>query len=575
MKKFGNIEVAWVLDEIAALLEIKGEDIFKIRAYQRAARAIENLDVDITDLFRQKKLNGISGVGKNIAAKLEELLSTGRLIYLEKLRGEIPPGLVEMMNVPGVGPKMARTFYEKLGISSLKELEDAARGKKIRSLPGMGSKTELNILRGIEMLKSGGRGRITLGLAWTVADSLLNFLRSLPWVVDAETAGSTRRMKEAIGDIDIVVGTEEPEKVAEVFIKHPQVKEVLAHGSTKISVLLKFGVQVDLRLVRPDEFWTALHHFTGSKEHNVRLRERAHKIGIKINEYGLFKIDSDERIPVSGEEDIYTALGLAYIPPELREDRGEVFAAEEGRLPQVIGYDDMKGDLHLHSNWSDGVNSIEQIVEQAKKMGYEYIAITDHSRSLGIARGLSTERLTEQQEVINALQKEEAIHILTGVEADILANGDMDYPDEILAEKDIVIGSIHSGFRQDKEKITERIISAIKNEHVDIIAHPTGRLIGRRDPYEVDMDRIFEMAAKYNTVLEINSSPDRLDLNDLYVRQAKEMGIKIAINTDAHEIIRMHEIRYGIGTARRGWLEKEDVINTWDYDKLRRFLKNR
>lgn len=572
MRYFQNIEVAWVLDEIANLLEIKGEQYYKIRAYRRAAKVIENMSDDINELYKEKRLSEVSGVGKNIAAKLEELLSTGRVTYLEKLKKEIPAGVVEIMSIPGLGPKMAKNLSAKLGIETLEQLEEAARGKKIRSLPGMGSKTEMNILRGIEMLKSGG-GHATLGIAWAVADSFVAFLESLPVVGKVAVGGSTRRMKEYIRDLDIVVSTENPAKVAEVFVKHPQVKEVLAQGDTKVSVLLRFGIQVDIRVVAPDEFVTALHHFTGSKEHNVRLRERSRKYGIKINEYGLFREETGERIGVTSEEDIYSRLELPYIPPELREDQGEFRAAEEHRLPKLIGYNDIKGDLHLHSDWSDGVNSIEEIVKQAEKLGYEYVAITDHSKSLGIARGLSVERLAEQDKAIKSfLEQGGPVKILRGIEADILSNGDMDYPDEILAQKDIVIGSIHSRFRQDKEKLTSRIISAIKNEHVDIIAHPTGRLIGRRDPYDIDIERVFEAAVKYNKVLEINSSPDRLDLKDTYVRRAKEMGIKIAINTDAHEIQRMHEIKFGVGTARRGWLERADVINAMSYDELMDYL---
>ncbi len=572
MKKFENVEVAWLLDEIANLLVIKGEDNFKIRAYQRAARTIENLPQNVAELFNEKKLSAIPGVGKNIGAKLEELFNTGKIEYLDNLRAEVPRGVTEMTMIPGVGPKMALTLFNKLGIKSIAELEQAARDRKIRTVPGLGNKTELNILRGIELMKSGG-GRTTLGVAWAVAEGFIGFFRNLPGVVQVEAGGSTRRMKEAIGDIDIVVSSESPDAVTDLFVKHPQVKEVLAQGDTKTSVLLKFGVQVDLRVVKPDEFWSAWHHFTGSKEHNVRLRERSHKYGVKINEYGLFDTETGKRLPVDNEADIYQALGLKYIPPELREDRGEIEAAEKNEVPKLVELSDIMGDLHLHSNWSDGVNTIEQIAAQAETLKYQYVAISDHSKSLAIARGLPTEKVLEQNRYIDDINNQGlAVKVLKGIEADILSNGALDYPDEVLAEKDVVVASIHSGFRQDREKITDRIVSAIKNEHVDIIAHPTGRLVGRRDPYDVDLERVFEAAAKYGTVLEINASPDRLDLNDVNVRRAKEMGLKIAINTDAHEVQRMLEMRFGVGTARRGWLTADDVINTMSYSELKEFL---
>ncbi len=575
MRRIENIEIAWIMSKIAELLELKGESIFKIRAYRKAAKAIANLGTDLSALVDGKKLESVPGIGKAIAGKIEELFQTGKISYYENLKSEVPPGLLEIVSIPGVGPKMAQVLYHRLGISSLDELEAAVKGKKIRELPGMGSKTELNILRGIDMLRS-GVGLTTLGIANALADSFTGFLRSLPGVEAAGAAGSTRRMKESIGDVDIVVGAREPAKVIDIFIKHPQVKRVLSQGDTKASVVTLMGVQVDLMVVAPEQYWSALHHFTGSKEHNVRLRELAHKKGLKINEYGIFTRADDIPLPVSGEADIYAHLGVPYIPPELREDLGEIEAAENGTLPELIETADIRGDLHIHSDWSDGVNSIEQIAGKAQEMGYEYVAVTDHSKSLGIARGLSLERLAAQTEYIRKLNENlTGIQILSGIETDILANGDLDYPDEILAEKDVVIASLHSGFRQERAKITGRVISAMKNKHVDIIAHPTGRLIGRRDPYAIDLDQVFEAAVKYDTVLEINSSPDRLDLNDKFVRRAVEMGIKISINTDAHDTIRMEEIKYGVATARRGWLQKEDVINTMDKNRLLRFLKKR
>jgi len=575
MRRIENIEVAWIMSEIADLLELKGETVFKIRAYRKAAKAIANLATDLAVLLVEKQLETVPGIGKAIAAKIEELLKTGTINYYENLKSEVPFGLLEIITIPGVGPKMAQELYQKLKISSVDELEAAAKGRKIRELPGMGGKTEMNILRGIEMLRS-GVGRTTLGIADALAEAFVGFLRVLPGVEYAGAAGSTRRMQESIGDIDLVVGATETEKVIDIFVRHPQVKRVLNQGDTKASIVTLMGVQIDLMVVSPEQYWSALHHFTGSKEHNVRLRELAHKKGLKINEYGVFSRDDDSSLPVSGEADIYAHLGLPYIVPELREDLGEIEAAQEGKLPELLELADIKGDLHIHSDWSDGVNTIEQIAGKAAEIGYEYIAITDHSKSLGIARGLSVERLTMQNEYIREMnERTTGLEIMSGIEVDILANGDLDYPDEILAEKDVVIASVHSGFRQEEAKLTGRVISAMKNEHVDIIAHTTGRLIGRRDAYAINMEAVFEAAVKYGTALEINSSPDRLDLNDKYVRKAAEMGIKICINTDAHDIARMDEMRYGTAMARRGWLSREDVVNTMEKDRLRRFLAQR
>ncbi|MBU7007248.1 DNA polymerase/3'-5' exonuclease PolX [Phosphitispora fastidiosa] len=572
MRRIENIEVAWIMSEIADLLELQGESIFKIRAYQKAAKAIATLAADLSEMSLQGKLETVPGIGKAISGKIGELFKTGKIEYYENLKAEVPPGLLEVVTVPGIGARMAQQLYRKLGVSSLDELEAAARGKKIRGLPGMGNKTEMNILRGIEMLRS-GIGQVTLGIADAMAEALTGFLKSLPGVAEAGAAGSVRRMKDAIGDIDLVVGSYEAERVIDIFVKHPQVKKVLAKGDTKARVVTLAGIGIDLLVVEPEQYWTAMHHFTGSKEHNVRLREIAHKKGLKINEYGIFGRDDDIQLPAAGEADIYAHLGMAYIPPELREDLGEVEAALNGTLPDLVETGDIKGDLHLHSDWSDGVNSIEEIVGRAAEMGYEYIAITDHSRSLGIARGLSVERLGEQERYLRALNEKTAgIEILSGIEADILSNGDLDYPDEILAARDIVVASVHSGFRQDREKITGRVISAMKNSHVDIVAHPTGRLIGRREPYAIDMEEVFAAAVKYGTALEINASPDRLDLSDRYVRRAAELGIRISINTDAHDINRMDEMKYGVATARRGWLEKKDVLNTMGKEELLDYL---
>lgn len=575
MRKIENIEIALIFNEIGDYLELQGENSFKIRAYRNAARVINKLPDDLNNIATQGKLTEINGIGRELALKISEILDTGKLAYLEKLKETTPKAVKDLMSIPGIGAKTANRLYQELHISTMEELEKAAKSHKIKNLPGMGSKVEQNVQRGIRMLQKGVGSLAPIGIALAIAEGFLAYLRGLPGVVRAEAAGSTRRFKEMIGDIDLVVSSTDPETIIDLFVKHPQVRDILSQGDTKASVVTLIGVQVDLLVVQPEEFYSAWHHFTGNKDHNIRLRGISHEKQLKINEYGVFKQDTEEKLPVTSEEDIYTHLGLPYIPPEIREDTGEIEAAQNNSLPQLLRLEDIRGDLHMHSEWSDGVSTITQMVEQARSRGYSYIAITDHSKSLGIARGLSLEKLWQQRDIIRELDsKYDDFHILWGLEVDILSSGEMDYADEIMGEMDIVIGSVHSGFKQDEEKLTNRIISAIKNKEVDIIAHPTGRLLGRRDPYAVNMDRVLEAAAEYNTVLEINSSPDRLDINDVYARKAKEMGIKIAINTDAHDIQRLGDMYYGVSMARRGWLEKKDVINCMEYHELMDFLKS-
>lgn len=567
-----NLETSWALHEIADLIELRGEDSFKANAYRRAARALETLDDDVERLYEEGRLLEISGVGKSIAEKIAEIITRGTCQYLEDLRRAVPPGLKDLMQVPGVGAKTASVIYRHLGIDNLGELETAAREKRLRTVPGLGPKKEMSILHGLETMQQRG-GRTIAGLARPLAESLVGLLSQVPGVTDVSIAGSLRRWKETVGDIDIVAAAEDSEVVMDVFVRLPWVREVVARGETKTSVLVNTGRQVDLRVVRPDQFVTALHHFTGSKEHNVRLRGRAKDLGLKINEYGVFKEGEETPIPVAGERDIYASLGLHYIPPELREDAGEVEAAEVGKLPTLLEPEDIRGDLHCHTRWSDGVGSIAEMAAKARSLGYEYLAITDHSRSLVIANGLSPERLAEQAKEIGQVESEVGIRILRGIEVDILKDGSLDLPESSLADLDVVTASIHTGFRQDGVTLTERVISAMKSPHVDIIGHPTGRLLGRRDPHPVDLERIYDMAARTGTALELNASPDRLDLNDHQVRRAREYGVKIAINTDAHAPDTMEDMRYGVGQARRGWLEAKDVINTSPWDELRRRLK--
>ncbi|MDN5364587.1 MAG: polymerase [Eubacteriales bacterium] len=577
-----NVEIALLFEEIADLLELKGDNPFKIRAYRNAARSLKKLPLSVREMAEKGDLTAIPGVGKDLAQKIGEFLQSGRIAYLERLREEVPPVLREIMSLPGVGPKTAARLYEELGVRSLEDLARAAKEHRIKNLKGMGSKTEQNILRGLEMVRRGTGQRVPIALARLWGEELLAYLEGLPGVVQAALAGSARRWKETVGDLDIVCAVDKEEKttkVVEAFLLYPAVQEVLARGENRARVVLKWGLQVDLLALPADEFATALHHFTGSKEHNVRLRGLAHSRGLRISEYGLFREDG-KKLPVRTEEDLYRALGMPWIPPELREDRGEIEAALAGELPRLVEEGDIKGDLHVHSNWSDGVSSIEELVTAARRRGYSYLAITDHSRSLGVARGLKENQLWAQRDYVRRLNEElqaegADFRVFWGLEVDILAKGGLDYEDEVLAEMDVVIASVHSGFRQDEETVTGRIIDAMKNPWVDIIAHPTGRLLGRRDPYAVNVDRLLEAAARYDKILEINASPDRLDLNDGHARQAKEMGIKIAINTDAHDTARLDDMRYGVAVARRAWLEPEDIINTMNGDDLWRFLCKR
>ncbi|MFZ5778373.1 MAG: DNA polymerase/3'-5' exonuclease PolX [Bacillota bacterium] len=558
--------MSWIFEEIADLLEIKGEEAFKARTYRRAANTIAHLPVDLSEVRQAGQLAELPGIGKSLAAKLEELLDTGRLVYLERLRDEVPESLRDLMAIPGVGRRTASLLFKELHVRSIEEVEAAARAHRIRQLPRLGVKTEQRILHGLQRLRS-RTSRTNLGLALPVAEGLTDLVRRFPGVNRAEYAGSARRGEETVGDLDIVASAGDPEPVMEAFCALPFVREVLAKGPTRSSILTQLGLQVDLRVVAKDEFVTAWHHFTGSKEHNVRLRGLARDLGLKINEYGVFRQESggaeEERLGVVDETDIYAALGLSYIPPELRQDTGEVEAAAVGTIPDLIELAGIKGDLHCHSDWSDGVNTIEQMARAARERGYEYLAIADHSQALAMAGGLTPEKLGNQGEVIRRLNARwDDFRLLRAIEVDILGDGRMDLPDEVLADLDYVTASIHSGFRQDRERLTSRIEAAMRSPHVDAISHPTGRLIGRRDSYEVDIDRIIRQAARTGTALEVNASPDRLDLKDQHVRQAIASGVKIVINTDAHEASRLAEMRFGVLTARRGWATAADVINT-------------
>lgn len=551
--------------------EFKGDDFFKIRAYRNAAKVLAGLSEPVEEIKKNRGLQKIPGIGKNIAKKIEEILLTGRLQKHEELLREVPPGVMEIMSLPGIGPKRAYLLQERLNITSPEELAEAARAKRVRGLPGMGVKLEMDIIRNVEMIKRRS-GKVLLATARELAAELTEYLKIIPGVIKVEVGGSIRRWRETVGDIDLVVAAEEANEVFEAMASHPRIKEVSEKAANRAGFYSWWGIYVELEVVPEEMFFPALHKSTGSKAHLSRLQE---KFGVKGVDFTRLVM---ERTGIMhGEEDIYAALGMPYIPPEIREDRGEIECALKDSLPQLVKQGDIVGDLHIHTSWSDGVASIEQVVQRAKEKGYKYLAITDHSQSLKIAKGLSLEKLKEQHREIALLNEKfdennEEFRILTGIEADILPGGELDCPDEILEKTDLVVASVHRAFKQDREKMTGRIISAIKNKNVDIIGHATGRLLGRRDGYALDMERVLDAAAACGTILEINSSPDRLDLNDVNARSAKAKGIKIAVNTDAHDLKRMDEMPYGIAVARRAWLGAGDIVNTMPLDKLLAYL---
>lgn len=567
-----NQEIARIFNEIADILEIRGENPFRIRAYRRAAQNIDGLPRDVSTLSEEELLS-IPGIGQDLAGKIREYINTGRMASYEELKREIPEGLTVLLTVPGLGPKTAKLLYERLNVKNIEDLEGLAREHKLIGLPGIKEKTEENILKGIEMLKR-GKERLPIGRVLPLAKDILEQLREKAPADNLSLAGSLRRWKDTIKDIDILATSREPERVMNVFVKLPMVKEVLMKGPTKSSVVTIEGIQVDLRVVEEISFGAALAYFTGSKAHNIKIREMAVKAGLKINEYGIFRESDNKRIGGEREEDVYRALGLPYIPPELREDTGEIEAALEGRLPKLIELTDIKGDLHVHSKRSDGSHTIEELILAAKERGYKYIAITDHSKGLGVARGLNEEKILEEIKEVRAMNKRyQDFRVLMGIEVDIRSDFTLDLPDEILRELDIVVASIHSGFRQGKEQLTKRLLSAIENPYVTVIAHPTGRLIGERDAYDVDLEEVFKKAKEKGKALEINAFPLRLDINDVQAKRAKELGIPIVISTDTHIVNQFDYMQYGVSIGRRGWLEKKDVLNTMNTENLLKWIK--
>lgn len=555
-----NRELADLFEKMADILEFKGENPFKISAYRKASRVIGDLTQDIEEIAEQGELKNIPGIGEGMAQKVVEYLKTGKISRFEEVKKGVPDELIAIMDIPGMGPKTLALIHKERGINNLSQLEKAVEDSSLTDLPGMGEKKIENIKRGIQLLKQ-SKGRMNLGVAFPVAKRIVETLRQKTGSKKIEWAGSLRRMKENIGDIDILATGLDKEKIIQAFIHLPEVKEVLASGETKASVIVERGTQIDLRVVEEDSYGAALQYFTGSKGHNIHLRGIAKAKGIKINEYGVFK--GKKKIGGKEEKDVYRSLGMDWIEPELREDRGEIEAAQKGRLLKLVEETEIKGDLHVHSKWSDGTSSIEEIARAALKKSYQYVAICDHSKSLKIAHGLDESRLMEQIEEIDRInEKMKGFQILKGTEVDILSDGKLDLPEIILEKLDIVIGAIHSGFKQDKVKMTKRIIRALENPYIHILAHPSGRLLGARDPYEVEIEALMEAAKKYGKALEINAYFERLDLDDIHCRKAKEMGIRVAIGTDSHHLDQMWMMSLGVAVAKRGWLETKDILNT-------------
>jgi len=567
-----NQQIAKIFSEIAELLELKAENPFRIRAYRRAGQNLDGLSKDVSALT-DEELIAVPGIGKDLAGKVREYLETGKIAKHEELKRDIPEGVLELLRVPGLGPKKAKLFYDKLQVKSIDDLEDAIRNGRLSRLPGIQKKTEENILSGIALLKKKSE-RTPLGRVLPLAEDIVRRMKDAAPLDRIEVAGSIRRGKDTVKDIDILTTSREPQAVMDAFVKLPLVSRVLAHGPTKSSVITEDGIQVDLRVVEEGAFGAALAYFTGSKQHNIKLREMAVRAGLKINEYGVFKEPGGKKIGGKTEEEMYKALKLPWIPPELREDTGEIEAAAAGTLPVLVTLEDIRGDLHVHTKWSDGSHDLDTIVQAARKKGYQYIAVTDHTKGLGIAHGLDEKRLAEEIKAIDeANRKLTGFTILKGTEIDIRADGRLDLPDEALSGLDIVVASVHSGFKQTQEQITKRLIAAIRNPCVSVIAHPTGRLIGERDAYAVDLDAVLREAGKFGVAMEVNAYPLRLDLNDLHIKMAKEYGVPLVISTDTHVTDQFDFMAYGVSVARRGWVEKKDVLNTLEIERLVKRLR--
>ncbi|MGH2459431.1 MAG: DNA polymerase/3'-5' exonuclease PolX, partial [Chloroflexota bacterium] len=569
-------DVVRTLNLIADLLEIKGENRFRVNAYRDASRHVEGLTEDLTTLAAEGRLRAVPGIGEAIATKIQEMIETGHLAYYDRLRQEIPETLADLLQIPGLGPRKVKLLHDSLSVQGMADLRAVLEDGRAAALPGLGEKTVQNLRREIDRWEQRGR-RVPLGVALPLVQEIVAALRAgCPAVSRIDAAGSVRRWRDTIGDLDILTTSDRPEEVLGAFTALPVVHEVIAHGDTKASILTTSEQQVDLRAVPADSWGAALLYFTGSKQHNVKIRELAVRKGWRLNEYGLFDSTAERRIAGAEEAEIYQALGLVWVPPELREDAGEVEAAAAGHLPRPIEVGDVRGDLHSHSDWSDGAASIQTMWEAARARGLAYLALTDHSQSLGVANGLTIERIRQQRAIVDEINRRgDGPRLLAGVELEIRADGALDFPDDVLAELDIVVASVHSGFGQSRERMTARLIGAARNPNVDVIGHPSGRLIGRREPYEVDLEALIDACAASGTALEINANPLRLDLDDVHARRAAEKGVWLTIDTDAHEPGNFDLLPYGVATARRGWIEPRHVLNCLPLDALLAHLSGR
>jgi DNA polymerase (family X) len=571
-----NKEIAQLFREIATLLVLDGANPFRIRAYEKAAQTLENIDGSIEEVAAAQKLTALPAIGKDLSEKIKEYIDTGKILFLDELKNKVPAGLSEMLQIQGLGPKTVKYLHDQLFIDSIDMLREYARAGKLKQLDGIKEKTEENILRGIELYRKTAES-VQFHIAQEIAQGIRDHLSKLPHIKNIELAGSLRRKKATVKDIDILATSSQPQAVMEAFLKMPAVKEVIARGDTKSSVIVdRAMMQVDLRVVPQSSFAAALIYFTGSKEFNVRLRSLAAAKNYKINEYGVFPKKTSNQSPAlkfKSEADIFSFMGMSYIEPELREDRGEIEAAAAGKLPSLLTRQNIRGDLHVHSTYSDGLNTIEEMANAAKEAGYEYLGVADHSPSLRVAGGLSPEDLRKKiAEIRKINQKIKGIKILCSSEVDILSDGRLDYPDNLLKELDYVIAAVHTSFKQPSRLLTKRIVTACRNKYVNIIAHPTGFLRGSREAYDIDLDEVFKAAVDHNVALEINSHPHRLDLNDDNSFKAKRAGVKLSINTDSHNREDFDLIQYGVNIARRAWLEPADVINCLGLKGLLKWL---
>jgi DNA polymerase (family X) len=565
-----KFEIARILDECGTLLELKGENPFRSRAYHTAARAIEQYEGDFSEAITKNTLTQIAGIGDTIRDKINEIATTGKLAFHEKLLADLPAGIGDLLRVGGLGPKKIKILYDQLGIKTVADLQAACERGDVAKIKGFGDKTQTKILEGIAFLDKAGK-RFLLPEAEGLAERLLERVRAVPGVKRAEVCGSLRRRKETIADVDLLVSAKDPEPVMDAFAQ-ANVRQVLGRGPTKSSVILHNGMQADLRVVPDESFAFALHYFTGCKEHNIAMRQRAIDQGLRLNEYALE--GKGKKLKAKDEEELFRHLGLDYIPPELRENTGEIAAAAEHRLPELITVDDLVGTFHCHTEYSDGSNTLEEMALAAKKLGLKYLGIGDHSQSLTIARGLTADRVKQQHEEIDRVNaKLKGITLLKGTECDILQDGRLDFDDTVLASFEYVVASVHSHFKQSREEMTERILRAIRNPFVSILGHATGRLLLRREGYTIDVDRVLAVAKETGTVVEINAHPNRLDIDWLSVKKAKSLGIKLAINPDAHSTGELALLKYGVDVARRGWLTREDVVNTHPWPEARKLLK--